>query len=280
MALSETTVNSDVTLVADFRAWATAVRDQLTAAGLTRTSDTGQIDLTTVSAPAINTYAGYDIFQFTDSDQTDTPIFFKLEYGKAANTARPALRLTLGTASNGSGTITGADSAQTIASPGGSVILNNNDYMGASYFDGGLLFMTAYQNGQGVCFLIERCKERDTGDLMSSNIYYLTWTATGTGSCRAKISGSWVASNTTYLGASSIRSGKMVFGGVYPQEVPAANMRCLATTKTSALAAGDAGAITNAAGASMTYKKPNTTFISMSMAPAQGQSNDVLIRTA
>lgn len=92
---------------AQFRAWGSELSAKLLALGLVQTADTGQINWVTVTRPGTNTAAGYEIWRFNDSLQGSAPIFFKLEYGtgNAANT--PAVWLTVGTGSNGSGTITG-----------------------------------------------------------------------------------------------------------------------------------------------------------------------------
>jgi hypothetical protein len=77
--------------------------------GLVQTADTGQINWTTVLRPAINTYAGYEIWRFSDSS-----LFMKWEYGTGGNATNIAIRVQVGTGSNGSGTLTGATSSATI----------------------------------------------------------------------------------------------------------------------------------------------------------------------
>jgi len=92
---------------AEFRTWGSEFRTQLTAAGLVRTSDTGQIDWTTVTRPAANTDAGYEIWRFNDTQQATAPIFIKFFFGTNASTSSPRVRIQIGTGSNGSGTLTG-----------------------------------------------------------------------------------------------------------------------------------------------------------------------------
>lgn len=77
------------------------------AAGWTKTSDTGQINNTTVTKPGgSNTSQGYEIYRNSSSD-----IYFKIEYGSGNGGATcPGIWLTPGTGSNGSGTITGPGS--------------------------------------------------------------------------------------------------------------------------------------------------------------------------
>lgn len=92
-----------------FQAWATELFDEIVAAGLVQTSDTGQLT-TPVSAsrPASNTSAGYWIFRFDDSLQGSAPIFIRIEVGTGSSAAVPRIMASVGTGTNGSGTITGA----------------------------------------------------------------------------------------------------------------------------------------------------------------------------
>ena len=91
---------------ATFRAWGKGMSDQLTAVGLAKTADTGQIDWATVARPTTNTW-GYEIRRMSDSLDTASPIFIKIEYGTGGAVTRPGLRISTGTGSNGAGTLTG-----------------------------------------------------------------------------------------------------------------------------------------------------------------------------
>lgn len=93
---------------AQFRAWGSELSARLAAIGLVQTADTGQINWATVTRPATNTAAGYEIWRFNDTLQGTAPIFLKLEYGTGSAANTPATWLTVGTGSNGSGTITGS----------------------------------------------------------------------------------------------------------------------------------------------------------------------------
>lgn len=93
---------------AEFRAWGSTISSGLTSVGMIKTSDTGQINWTSVARPTTASESmGYEIWRFNDTLQPSAPIFFKIEYGSASGGAgRPAIWLTVGTGSNGSGTIT------------------------------------------------------------------------------------------------------------------------------------------------------------------------------
>lgn len=92
---------------ADFQAFVQAIAANLAACGLTQTADTGQIDPTTVARPAVATPAGYQMWRFNDALQATRPVFVKVEYGVGGATDRPALWVTVGTGTNGAGTLTG-----------------------------------------------------------------------------------------------------------------------------------------------------------------------------
>jgi hypothetical protein len=109
-----------------FQAWGSELSGQLQAIGLTKTGDTGQINWSSVAVPtAANTAAGYEVYAFNDALQSSAPIYLRIEYGMgAANGAGyPGIWVTLGSATNGAGTITGITYlARTLLTPGGGVV--------------------------------------------------------------------------------------------------------------------------------------------------------------
>jgi hypothetical protein len=139
VTVSLTTVDvSSFTTDAKFRTWGSAVSAALLAAGLTQTTDTGQINWTTVTRPtAASTKAGYEIWRFNDTLQSTKPIFFKLEYGSSGNASgqNPATWLTVGTTSNGSGTVSGVGTSGVILAGSQGATASSNAAMpvGCSY---------------------------------------------------------------------------------------------------------------------------------------------------
>lgn len=113
-----TATNLDHTSDAGFRAWVAEIVTALfTTLSLTQTADTGQINPATVNRPAPGaspgTSGGYVIGRFNDTLQSTSPIFFKIEFGTCSNGATvPQMWITVGTGSNGSGTITGTATAR------------------------------------------------------------------------------------------------------------------------------------------------------------------------
>ena len=102
---------------ATFRAWGSELSARLAAIGLVQTADTGQINWGTATRPATNVAAGYEIWRFNDSLQGSAPIFLKVEYGTASgNSQSPMVWVTVGTGSNGSGTLTGQQTSRVTTS--------------------------------------------------------------------------------------------------------------------------------------------------------------------
>jgi hypothetical protein len=138
---------------ATFRAWGADLSAAFAEVGLVKTADTGQINWTTVSRPATNTVAGYEIWRYADSS-----VFLKIEYGNGQSTNDSfTLHITVGQNSNGSGTLTGATSTRSLT------VLSNSGISAAGtsrqsflvYKDGFLGFL-GYRNAFGgnipLCF--------------------------------------------------------------------------------------------------------------------------------
>lgn len=98
----------DHTSDAGFRAWGSELNTKLAAVGMVQQSDTGQINWTTVTRPGTNAVAGYEIWKTPSGG-----LCLKIEYGTGGSTSSAALWLTVGTGSNGSGTLTGQTSTRT-----------------------------------------------------------------------------------------------------------------------------------------------------------------------
>ncbi|MGH7619852.1 MAG: hypothetical protein ACREPM_21785 [Gemmatimonadaceae bacterium] len=99
----------DVSTDPHFQAFCTFVKSVLDAGGWTQTSDTGQMNVATATHPAAvaNTKAGYLVYAMADSLQATKPVFVRFDFGCSNTVNCPALWITIGTGSNGSGTITG-----------------------------------------------------------------------------------------------------------------------------------------------------------------------------
>lgn len=148
---------------ANFRLWGSHISAKLASMGWAMTSDTGQVNWTTVTSPAAGVFV-YEIWQPQDALQTGGTVFYvKVEYGSSsAGTKGPRFRVTVGTGTNGSGTLTGSVTSVFEATPsngagGGSVAYECN-------FSGdtdrlGLMLWRNLGNDVEVC--IERTKNTD-----------------------------------------------------------------------------------------------------------------------
>jgi len=90
-----------------FREWGLEFNTKLAAVGLIQTTDTGQINWATVVRAGTNAEAGYEIWRFNDAMQGTAPIYLRIGYGTGSIANAPRIQITVGTGSNGSGTITG-----------------------------------------------------------------------------------------------------------------------------------------------------------------------------
>ena len=105
MTTSTTLTPIDQSTDAAFRTWVAEIITQLAAVGLTQTADTGQINTSTVTRAAINTAAGYTIWRFSDTLQSTSPIFLKLEFGSGSFNTNPQMWVSISTGTNGAGTL-------------------------------------------------------------------------------------------------------------------------------------------------------------------------------
>jgi hypothetical protein len=104
MATSQQFLVCDASTLANFKQWASAISGWFATAGWTQSTDTGQVNWSTISTvPGSNTYV-YEIWEPNDGL---TNFFVKVEYGNVNTANAPAMRLSLGSSTNGAGTLTG-----------------------------------------------------------------------------------------------------------------------------------------------------------------------------
>lgn len=102
-SVRNTTEQASVDTDAEWQSWVNMVSAALTAAGLPKTADTGQI---TIPATITRAQNGYEIRKLNDAHDGTNPIRFKIKYETVA-TVRPGLTFDLGTGSDGAGNLTG-----------------------------------------------------------------------------------------------------------------------------------------------------------------------------
>jgi hypothetical protein len=123
---------------ANFRSWGSGISTAIATLGLVQTADTGQINWASVTTPAQNVFAGYEIWKNSnDSLFATLPIYFKIEYGtsNAAN-AGPNVRVQCGTGSNGTGSLTGTSMAAQVLYQTNSGTANKGATLYNCYFSG------------------------------------------------------------------------------------------------------------------------------------------------
>lgn len=94
----------DSSTLANFKQWASAISAFFTTAGWLQSTDTGQVNWSTIaSVPGAAAYV-YEVWKPGDGL---TAFFLKIEYGNVGTPAQPSIRLTISTSTNGAGTATG-----------------------------------------------------------------------------------------------------------------------------------------------------------------------------
>lgn len=120
----------DHTSDAQYRLWAAELFNALTSGAFSlggiaysafqQTADTGQMTsaaLATLARPAVNTANGYVIMKFTDTQAPNCQVYVKIEIGTGSAATTPSVWFTIGTQTDGAGTI------------GGTALLARTQYM-------------------------------------------------------------------------------------------------------------------------------------------------------
>lgn len=174
--------NSSLT---NFKSWAQAISNALAAFGWVQTTDTGQVNWSTIAAVPASTYV-YEIWKAGDALAATMPIFLKIEYG--FSTTIPRIRITVGTGSSGAGVINGvvqSSTPQQITND----IANSGSTTYPCYFSGNSaeFRMSMWSNPSGapqtgVVFGIERSKD-GTGANTNEYITVLGVNQSSAGQC-------------------------------------------------------------------------------------------------
>ena len=190
MATHQPTILLKQTSDAEFRNWVNAIVTAFTTLGWIDAAETGQIYTSTATFPnAANLNKGFKMFRMNDSLQGTYPVFCKMEFGSGAAANDPAMRMTVGTATDGAGTLSGT--------VGASLAFGNIAAASAAsltqYFSGdtdriaGLVRITSAA-ATGIVFFCERLRASD-GTASADGVVYgmhpclntITWTTTDGG---------------------------------------------------------------------------------------------------
>jgi hypothetical protein len=114
MAVRTSSLSDTNSTDASFRAWINEIHNSLIAFGWVQTSDTGQINFSTVTRPtAVNLYQGFAVYKMGDANQATCAVFMRLDFGTAGSTDLPGIKIKFGIGStDGAGTLTGNLSTQ------------------------------------------------------------------------------------------------------------------------------------------------------------------------
>lgn len=104
MATSQQQLVCDSSTLANFKQWAQAISGAFSTFGWTQASDTGQVNWSTISSVPGSAAYVYEIWKPGDAL---TAFYLKVEYGNFSGTNSPCIRVSIGTGTNGSGTLTG-----------------------------------------------------------------------------------------------------------------------------------------------------------------------------
>jgi hypothetical protein len=156
----------NITSDATFRTLGSSISNAIAAVNIVKTSDTGQVNWTTVTKPAsANVVAGYEIWKFNDALQATYPVYIKIEYGTGGNDASfYGLWITVGTGTDGAGNLTGNKSNRHYLYGNG-----NESATRASYFSGdtnrlAFCLWPNLMSGQWCVFGIERTHDSAGAD--------------------------------------------------------------------------------------------------------------------
>lgn len=157
MASQQLFLVCDSSTLANFKQWAQAVSAWMSTCGYTQTSDTGQVNWSSIaSVPGSGAY----VYEIWASNDGLTTYYLKIEYGNVSGTNCPGLAVTMGTGSNGSGALTGfvTQRVQVCASsytPSSTTLQYECDFSGGA----GRLCVLMWRNGtvnQQQFFAVER----------------------------------------------------------------------------------------------------------------------------
>jgi hypothetical protein len=106
MTTASATISSGVTDTTTLRAAGSAISGLFSTAGLTKASDTGQVNWTTITWTTGTSTLGFEIWKCNDSLQSTKPVYMKVTYTQTSNVIRIST-VQLATGTDGAGTLNG-----------------------------------------------------------------------------------------------------------------------------------------------------------------------------
>jgi hypothetical protein len=169
MTAASFNLTMDMTSDATYRAWVTAIHNQISAMGWVQTSDTGQINLSTATRSGTRG-ANYEIWRTNDGN---TNIYLKIEYVSTNGSGTPGLAFSTGFATDGAGNLTGTqvgprtgnNTGQTISDTTARTCVISGSTSRLCF----TLNMNAIQLANTLLFSIERAKNSDGTDVTNGD---------------------------------------------------------------------------------------------------------------
>jgi len=117
MVISQSLV-CDISTLARFKEWAQAISTAFSTFGWVQTADTGQVNWTTIASVPASGSPVYEIWRMGDVLHLTAPFYLKIEYGTNTGNSSPGVWVTIGTGSNGAGTLSNIVTRQAIFNTG------------------------------------------------------------------------------------------------------------------------------------------------------------------
>lgn len=152
----------DCSTDANFRAWGSAISAAIAAMGWVSNGDSGQVNWATVTSPA----GGSTVYECWKPGDAGTTFVLRVDYGSTGGTPKgPRFKMSIGTGSNGAGTLTGTTYGQ---DPAGTANFNGTGAVTYDcYFSGDtdrmcmMLWRSLNANECPFMFVIERTHNAD-----------------------------------------------------------------------------------------------------------------------
>lgn len=148
----------------------------LAAGGFVKTTESGEVNTSTVTWPGSDGSSGFQIWRMDDALQATVPCFFKLEVTRSGSASSVTLAITIGTGSDGSGNITGVVLARTEFVTSSSYVINYTTATSQPFYasaNDGESFRFCSRRTEGgaysAAFAIERTKDAN-GDGTSDGV--------------------------------------------------------------------------------------------------------------
>lgn len=163
------------------RSWGSALSSALQTVGLVKTSDSGQANWSTITEPSgANEVRGYEIYRFDDALQTTAPVYIKVEYGSGVTYSVPAVWITVGTGTDGAGTLTGRVSSRLQIACGNS---SSNSYACRANGANNRIVVWLYIVQYNIGFSIERTHNNSGAD-NSDGVIIFVFNQSNTAACQ------------------------------------------------------------------------------------------------